>query len=439
MRRFGTVRGLQMPVGVRTYLRWLRPQGLPLEDRNIAYFTIDTALQGLMMGGVFSFISVFLVRLGASKLQVSLLTSLPAIVMMVTSIPSGQFVQRQKDLVRFTNVVRVFHRGSILLVALLPFLVYEALIPVVIVLWSLKAISNALLEASWMSVVAELIPPRRRARVNGMRWAILSVVTAASTAGFGYLLDQLPFPLGYQVVFLISFVGGSAGMVFWSKLQIPENTLGGRGENSIEGQGIGKQIRAHWRSLQVPAFVRYELATSVMRLGLNMPTALYSIFWIRELGASDLWIGWLTTTSRLATIVGYFLWGRIVTRRGHFKPLLICTVGMGAYPVLMAWVPDQVWLPFVSLVQGFFMTGVNLAVFDTLLDVCPPDRRPSFMAVNTMLASGAIFVAPLLGSALADWASVRGVFYLAGGVHLIAMVLFWALRVAAEDDLDAKV
>jgi hypothetical protein len=51
-----------------------------------------------------------------------------------------------------------------------------------------------------------------------------------------------------------------------------------------------------------------------------------------------------------------------------------------------------------------------------------------------MLASGAIFAAPLLGSALADLTSVRGVFYLAGGIHVVAMVLFWVLRVAADDN-----
>ena len=67
---------------LRASARWLRPKELPVEDRNILYFSIDTALQGLMMGGIFTFISVFVVRLNASKLMVSLLASLPAIVLM---------------------------------------------------------------------------------------------------------------------------------------------------------------------------------------------------------------------------------------------------------------------------------------------------------------------------------------------------------------------
>jgi hypothetical protein len=162
---------------VRSF-RWVRVKELSLEDRNILYFTVDTALQGLMMGGIFAFISVFVVRLGASKLMASLVTSLPAIVLMVFSIPAGQFVQRRRNLVRLTNQIRILHRGSFLLVALLPFFVDNGLVQVIVVVWAVKSVASALLEASWMAVVAEVIPPGRRASVNSARWTILGIVTA---------------------------------------------------------------------------------------------------------------------------------------------------------------------------------------------------------------------------------------------------------------------
>ena len=209
--------------GLRSRLSGGRSGNRSLENQNILYFTADTVVQGVMMGGIFSFISVFLVRLGATNLQNTLLTSLPAIVMALASIPCGQFVQKQRNLVRFTTFVRVFHRGSILLVALLPFFTQRYVIEIIIIIWTIKAIANALLESSWMAVVAEVIPPKRRAKVNGTRWALVSVVTAISVAVFGFMLDRLPFPLSYQIVFFISFVGGSIGMLFWSKLRIPDN------------------------------------------------------------------------------------------------------------------------------------------------------------------------------------------------------------------------
>ncbi len=418
--------------GLRANARWLRPEQLSLENRNILYFTLDTALQGLMMGGIFNFISVFIVRLGATEIQTGLLTSLPAIVMALASIPSGQVVQRQRDLVRFTNIVRIFHRGSVLLVTLLPFMHSLPLIQIIIAIWTVKAIANALLESSWMAVIAEVIPPHRRASVNGMRWTVMSVVTAVAVAVFGFVLDRMPFPLNYQIVFLISFIGGSAGMIYWGKLEVPESM---RTDHLVsEPKPWREQVRCYWQTIRVPAFVRYELTTAVLRLGMNLPTALYSIYWIRRLYASDLWIGWHSTTNQVALIVGYTLWGRIISRYGHFIPLLICSAGMGLYPVLMALVPGQEWLPVISIIQGLFVTGINLAFFDTLLAVCPADRRPSLIAVNTMIASLIMFLGPILGTLLAGWVDIRGVFFIAGAIHLVAVVCFWLFRVAADHE-----
>jgi MFS family permease len=426
-----------MPMYLADLMAWLRSRltglntrQLSLESRNILYLTLDTAVQGLMMGGIFSFLTVFVVRLGATKLQTTLLTSLPAIMLVLTSIPAGQIVQRQRDLVRFTNFVRIFHRGGVLLMALLPFMANDHLITIIIVIWTIKALSNALLESSWMAVIAEVIPAHRRARVNGTRWTILSVVTAISVVIFGYLLDSLPFPLNYQIVFFISFIGGSVGMFYWGKLKLPEGACFVEPEVAPT---LREQARAYWRSLQVPAFVRYELATSVLRLGAQMPAALYSIYWIRELSATDTLIGWQTTTNQLATIVGYTLWGRVISRKGYFGPLLICSAGLGLYPVLTGLIPTPLWLPVVSVAQGFFMTGVNIAFFDTLLAVCPSDRRPSLIATNTMVASLAIFAAPLLGSFLAEQWDIRTVLFISGGIHVVSALVFWLLRIAAAN------
>ena len=208
---------------LNTALRWLRNPDRSPEDRNILYFGIDTALQGIMMGGIFTFISVFAVRLGASKLMVSLLSSLPSIVMMLFSLPAGQFVQQRRNLIRVTNRTRLFHRGSFVLVAVLPFFLREHLVKAILVVWSVKSIASAVLEASWTTVVAQVIPPARRASVNGTRWAVLSLVTAVAVAVFGYVLDRAPFPLNYQIVFLASAAGGLAGMPLFARMRIPEN------------------------------------------------------------------------------------------------------------------------------------------------------------------------------------------------------------------------
>jgi MFS family permease len=252
-------------------------------------------------------------------------------------------------------------------------------------------------------------------------------------AAYGYILDRSSFPLGYQIVFFFSFVGGVAGMYYYGRIEVPRAAP--HMVPAAERTSFGERARRYVRAFSGrPAFLRYVLTTFVLRFGLSLPAALYSIYWIRYLEASDLWIGWQATAGKLALIVGYFLWGRVASRRGHHLVLLACTVGVGVYPALTGAAPTQFWLPLVALVQGFFITGIDLSFFDTLLHVCPVDRRPSFIAVNSVFAHLAMALAPLAGSGLAEWIGIRAVFVIASAVHVLAAALFWAFRVATDEE-----
>ena len=203
------------------YWRQWRSGQFSLEDRNILNFTIDTAIQGLMVGGISTYLSVFVVRLGASSLLVSLLTSLPAVLMAVLSIPVGLWVERQADPIRLTNQVRLFHRGAFLAIALLPFVFKRYLAEAIVFVWALNSVPATVVNLSWMAVVAEIIPPQRRPSVNGTRWALLSVVTAGAVALYGYLLERMDFPINYQIVFIVSFLSGLGSIYFFGLLKMP--------------------------------------------------------------------------------------------------------------------------------------------------------------------------------------------------------------------------
>jgi MFS family permease len=98
----------------------------------------------------------------------------------------------------------------------------------------------------------------------------------------------------------------------------------------------------------------------------------------------------------------------------------------------MALVPDQAWLPAVAVLQGLFVTGIDLCIFDTVLHLCGTENRAQLIAVNTLLSSAILFVAPLLGSLLANWIDLRAVFWIAAGTHLAAAALFWRFRTGRD-------
>ena len=69
-----------------------------LYERNARNVMIDGMGVGLAVG-VGTFLSVFLIRLGASNFQVGLLTAMPAVTGGLLAMWIGDFIQRQRNLI----------------------------------------------------------------------------------------------------------------------------------------------------------------------------------------------------------------------------------------------------------------------------------------------------------------------------------------------------
>src|SRR5215210_1702861 len=83
---------------VRGVLATVRQRPESLYERNARNVMIDGIGVGLVTG-VASFLSVFLIRLGASNLQVGLLTAMPAVTGALLAIPIGNFLQGRSNII----------------------------------------------------------------------------------------------------------------------------------------------------------------------------------------------------------------------------------------------------------------------------------------------------------------------------------------------------
>lgn len=400
-----------------------------LEGRNIRNLSVDTAIQGVIGAGITTFLSIFLVRLGASNVTVGLLTSLPALLTVFLSIPLGALIEGRPNPVRMVVGTRFPVYLTFLLIAGVSFFASgETAALIVVTLWTLTAIPSAVLNTVWMTVVAEIVPPDKRPRVNGNRWALLSVVTAVCVAAFGGLLDVTPFPINYQVVFAISFVAGLFSMYQFSRIKEPRAIPA----RKPTGRGIRAQIDDILGALrQEREFTRFLATAQVFRFGLNLPVAVMPIFWVEQLRASDTTIGLRTTAANAALVVGYYLWGRVAARFGHRSVLVIASFGMSLYPLATAAVTSAEWLVPAALVWGAFVSGIDIAFFEVLLRTCPPERRSVFVSMNGASANLAIFAGPLIGTLLLDYLDARAVLALAGLLSLAGAALFARFAVGA--------
>lgn len=392
-----------------------------VEDANVWHLYLDIAWFGVLNGMATTFTSVFAIGLGASDTLVGWLSALPALINVLWLIPSASIIERQKRRMPLIMVGGFLHRLGYLLVALIPLLTSyraEALVAVV----ALTAFPSAMAGVAFTSLLAEAVPASRRAHLISIRNTLLSGVSTITVLVGGKLLDLVAFPVNYQLLFFVAFLTSLVSLYHVGRVRIPDAVIAER--PGRPRPALTQSLKEIWRHQD---FVRFSVSSLTYNWGLYMPAALYSIYKVKYLHASNTWIGLFTTIYNVTTVITYIRWGRFTAKRGNRLALLISSLGLTLYPTLTGLSPRLEPLLGVAVLGGVFSAGLNLALFNTMLQVCPDDRRPSYVAIYNTLVNIAAFCAPLLGTFLADWLDIRIALILAGAVRLVGVATFYWL------------
>ncbi len=399
-----------------------------VEEQNNWNLYLDVTWFGVLSGITSTFVSVFAIRLGASNTLVGLLVSLPALINIFWLIPSARIIERQRRRLPIIVLAGFLQRVGYLLVALMPFVLRTHRPEALVALVALITFPAAMASVAFTSLIAEVVPIGKRAQVVSTRNVLVSIISTVTMLISGKLLDLLPFPLNYQLLFGAGFAASLVSLYYVSRIQIADASVAE--SRPRHKTPLALSLR---RSLKQIAnqrdFVRFSASAFVFQWGLYLPSALYAIYRVKNLGASDTWIGLLSMAMSAVTVVAYFYWGRVISRKGNRRVLLISSLGVVLYPVLTGLSPRVELLLLPSIIAGIFGAGFNLSFFNTLLEVCPQERRPSYVALNTTVINVAAFLAPLLGASLANRLDIRVVFFIAGAVRLLGAGFFYLLLI----------
>jgi MFS family permease len=399
------------------------------QERNMRSVLIDGIGVGVVTGAA-SFLSVFLVRLGASSFLVGLLTSLPALTGMLLAIAAGRFLERQRNMVPWYSRARVLVQGSYALIGFVPFLITDGSTAsiVIIVIWALITIPQTIVNITFTIVMGAVAGPRQRQYLMSRRWSVLGVTTAVTVAILGWLLERLTFPLNYQIVFIGSFIGGMVSFAFSRQIDIPNNPP--VEEHTPAQQSLVQRMQAVVADLRShQPFARFILAAFVFNIGMMLALPLFPLYWVRELNASDFWIGLINTVNNGIVMIGYFFWTAIARRYGNALVLWICSLGLVSYPLLTGLTDTVPPLVLYAGLAGIFGAGLSLVLFDISLSTCPPEHTASYIALYQFTTYVSTLIAPLLAPLLANWLGYSMALFIAAGMRLAGAGLFIGLRV----------
>ncbi|MHB1319188.1 MAG: MFS transporter [Anaerolineae bacterium] len=291
------------------------------------------------------------------------------------------------------------------------------------------------------------LPERDRARVFANRSIISSGVAAIAAFLAGRWLDagaQWPwaaFPFNYQLLYIVGGIAALTSAYYVSRVRPPAGAMGSREERKREREGTAevRTPRQPWTWARVREtarmmtserkdFVRISVNTLVFNLGAWLVMPLYTILFVKQLGATDSWIGLNSTLANLGVIAGYALWRPWIHRLGDTRALRLSVPLAASYAFLVALFPNLTLILVWGILINLVNPGVNLAHTNVFYRICPQERRASYMAVYSSMMNVGAFVCPMIGVALADTIDIRWVLIIGGVVRLLGGMLFWVWR-----------
>ena len=398
------------------------------KEANIYNLYLDIAWFGVVNGTVLNFLPVFAVRLGASDLLVGAITAGPALISIFWLILAGWIITRQRRQMPIMVWTFLASRLTFLLMALVPWFFVAHRDVALVALAVLRTFPEGLAGVAFTAMIADAVPEERLAGVISVRNALIGITSTLTVALSGQLLDRIGFPFNYQLIFFVGFLAALISLYYVSHIQVLDRPEVGH----VSPLGLGVPVAVRWQELVRPLiatreFRQFLVAAFVFHWGLFMAIPLFPIYWVRELRATDGWIGLLSMAFNATTVIICLNLSGAIRRWGSRRLLALSAIGVCTYPVLTGLSRSVPPLLAVSVIGAVFAAVMGVTLLNRLLEVCPAEGRPSYVALYSAIMNVAIFAGPLAGSALAGTLGLPAVFFLAGAIRALGGVLFYVL------------
>ncbi len=373
-------------------------------------------LHTVLTGGIF--LTGLAVYLGATDLEIGLLSSIPAFLTPVGFIAAilVSWVGHRKGITVLTSGIG---RALFFVPGVVVLLGFKMRVESLIVLVSFYNALLVIAGNTWTSWMADLVPISRRGRYFGTRNTILGLVGMVSSTAGTFFLDFMKGRglevQGFGWAFLAGGLASSIAAVLLSF------------QPHVDVKPYPIPILHMFTSpFKNSRFRRFIVFVAFWSFVAPIAGPFYLVHMIKNLHMSYALINVYSILGGISGLVFQWLWGKAIDRL-HARPVLeINIIGVGFMPALWLFVrPDfllPIWLD--SFFSGIFWTGVGAAFFNLLLHLSNEARsKESYIAVYTattgLLSALSTFVGGLVASALGKFE-----FHFAGQTFVNYHVLF---------------
>jgi MFS family permease len=392
-----------------------------IQKKNFRIVQVDAV--GVSIANVAEpFMPVFLTRLGASNIQVGLLSSMPGITGLFLALLVGRFLQTRRKIVPWYSLSRLLLISSFAVTGLLTlFLPEESMVASTLFIRALATLPQITLAVAFSVVMNAVAGPEGRYALLSRRWAVFGLTGVVGTFLVTRVIDLVAFPRNYAIMFLGLSLGGLISFYFSNKITIPAQATTSLSKLESPRHAV-KEYLALLKNNR--AFLSFTSKRFVYFSALALSAPIMPLFLVRRVNASDSQIGSINMIFNLVLLVGYFLWPRVSKKRGGRFVLLATSLGMVLYPALTAAFANVQAIIVIAGIAGFFQAGLDLAFFDELLKTIPAEYSATFVSLAQMIQYLSTIFAPLAGTWLADYIGLGGALVASSVLRLVGFFMF---------------
>lgn len=349
---------------------------------NLSVDTMAASFFALFAGSLYPFLAALAVQLGAREIEVGILVAAP-FVAQIFSLYWGHICQNVDRKLPYIVFPGLFARLLIIPLALMQ---NASLFILMIILHHLL---GAIAFPAFTGLVLKIYPLQYRARLMGIVRFVFGLVHVLATAVAGILIDTW----GYTPVFLVVALLGMTASLIMLRIQEPQ----GNGKRSLCRNFSLKENLS--LLVKKPALGWFVLGVTFLEGGYLMVQPYFPLYWVHELGLSNVQIGQISMFFMGFWFMASPLWGSIIDRT---RPLLAVYAAVPLYlivPLLYLGNPSFAGVLMAASLLGLGMAGFESGWSNHLMAI-GGDNATLYVGLYYSLVGVRGLIAPLLGSVL---------------------------------------
>jgi MFS family permease len=376
------------------------------EQANFRLLVADIAWFGLAFAATSRFLSVYAIRLDASPMQLGLLTGLPALMWLGSSVLASWWSHRYPNAVQALRWPTLGMRFVFLLPLFAPLFPAHLQVLWLILATTLCAIPQGVSNVIFMDMFRKAVPnPDHMTALLARRSLFFNILLATGALSFGLWLEAGPFPINYMIMFALAFGAGLMSYRACMKIRVPD-------------EHYTKQTAPRIRPWSRPEFRQVAMAAFVIHLAFTSVNAIIPLRLVQELNLNEGYMALYGMVELGAAALISLVAARAARALGSQGLITIGMVGTGLAALIIAVSSNPVVILAGAGLSGASWTLAAMVGLFRFFNERTPTGEGSvqYAAAYNQSIGVALFAGPMLGSALAT-----------SGVSLVGVLLFGAV------------